>query len=204
VWRQSENDEHAILGRRFVLGEGWTTPVVVSPARPEGGLSLRLAVNPVGQALAVWDRGAELWSSRFTHEAGWDQEERISVFERALEAFEVGMNPQGVGASVWAHGTTGTTVTGARFVPGTGWGDPSTITITESFLRGLTVAVDSQGQAFAAWVQMYGEGHGVWTSLLLSSGDGWLDPLLLVAVAAGASLAILGAYLFYRSRQRKG
>jgi len=134
-----------------------------------------VAVNPAGNAIAVWaqSEGAanSVWANRYVLGVGWDvatpiesrPEEaswpRVAV-DRAGNAVALWFQWDGSHTSVWAN----------RYVVETGWEGASLIgTGTgDAFFRypeDLSIAVDAAGNAFALWIEVNpNSGYGIWTN----------------------------------------
>lgn len=205
VWRQSTESGHAIMGRRFIPGAGWGPSEVVSEGAPVGGVSVSVAVNPSGHAIALWDQGKELWSSQRTPETGWTAAERVVELGGPPGRFDIAMDPKGFGVATWSNGTLKeSTVAVARFVPGGGWEDPSMIARIQgpAYVLGPDVVIAEQGEAFIAWSRLFDDDHGVWSSRFPAVSAGTPMPLLLV-VGAGAAGVALAAATYTVLRRRK-
>ncbi|MEM9192265.1 MAG: hypothetical protein AAGF12_24035 [Myxococcota bacterium] len=70
VWTQSDGALLNIWANTFMPGSGWGTPVQLDSDNREAD-SPDIAIDPAGNALAIWDHGEEIWYARFTPAEGW-------------------------------------------------------------------------------------------------------------------------------------
>ncbi len=150
---------------------GWGDPVKVDSA-PASAVIPRVAVDPAGNALAVWQQydGARVsaFAARFTPSGGWEAPELVEFNQTGdVSTPDVGLGADGNGTAVWAQSTgTRWAVFANSYVPGAGWGTPYQLDPNASGSADLTrVAVAASGRAAAVWVLDGGANESVWGAL---------------------------------------
>ncbi|MBW2550881.1 MAG: hypothetical protein JRE19_09530 [Deltaproteobacteria bacterium] len=194
VWGQAHGMEvtgYGVWSNRFTPSRGWGTAERIEAS---GGGGADVAIDPQGNALAVWRRWSAwadpsdtFWANRFTPSAGWQTEERIEHNDQGgTGGPRVAMDPQGNAIAVWSQwsGTRGN-VWSNRFTPSEGWGTAErTEANTEHDAWNPQVAMDPQGNAIAVWataVTVESEDtiemtyYRIWSNRFTPT-DGWGSP----------------------------
>jgi hypothetical protein len=181
AWFQIDNGVYAIWAARFVAGEGWHAPVVVSQ---EPGRAFRpvLALGPEGVVTAVWyqeeDVRYRMMAARYTAETGWSDPEPIERREQGMAWDpDLAAGPSGELLAVWKvrdNGSVGVQAAlaspegewdVARLVDGGTGGDPAVV--GAGFVAGDV--------PFAAWQSFNASGASVWVSRYYAP-SGWGPP----------------------------
>ncbi len=117
--------------------------------------SYDLAVDPAGNALAVWLEADNVFANRYSADSGWGAEELIETSALAAGAPTVAVDSSGNGLAVWGQSDgAAETVFFNRYVTGSGWAAADSI---QTGAIGVTlslpqVAVDSSNEALAVWL----------------------------------------------------
>jgi hypothetical protein len=124
---------HAVAARRFGAGHGWETVVTVTTGQLNREYP-RVAVDPVGNALAVWREAPEggvfeVWAAWCVALSGWGPARRLqSPTAWGANAPSVAVDARGNGIVAWHRGDVGGRIVwAARFQPTGGWGPPEPI-----------------------------------------------------------------------------
>jgi hypothetical protein len=179
VWAQSDGAGFNIWANRYAAGSGWATAQMIEQDDAGDALSPQIAVNPSGNAVAVWQLSGDTQNvlvNNYVAGTGWGTVRVINV-ETAGAALrpQVAMDAIGNAVAVWEQGgkNTGGDIWASRFTPSTGWG---TATLLEQDNVGTAgrpqIAIDATGNAMAVWQQT----QGARTNILASRyvlGSGW-------------------------------
>jgi hypothetical protein len=164
VWQQRDGFRNDIWANHFATGTGWGTPVLVEHDDTGGAESPKVAVDPDGNAIAVWFKTGTspccaIWGNRYTPAGGWETAIAIDSSTVNLNP-HVAMDPGGNAVVVWLYFTR---VKSRRFTQAAGWGTPSLIggPTAQSWPR---VALDANGNATAVWFQDDGTATTVWSN----------------------------------------
>ena len=156
----------------------WQEPVRLSAAGVEA-LEPKLAVDPQGDAVAVWERltGVDLTIQAAFRPAAigaWQEPANLS----AKDAFEpdAAIDPRGDAVAVWQrnNGSTAIVEAAARPAASGAWGEPASLSAVGEDALESDTAVDQQGNAVAAWQRSDGK-H----TIVQSAGYDDAGPLLL-------------------------
>jgi hypothetical protein len=168
---------------RPAAGTWGAQPVDISG--DESALDPQVAVDPQGDAVAVWWRimggNYVVRAARRAAGSGWDA--AVDLSHGAANALnpQVAIDPQGTATAVWesydAAGSIVRSSTGAAGVP---WSDPTDISVRDdgpwpgSFPQ---VAVDPQGNVTADWRAWFSPGHDIGQAARREAGTGWSAPV---------------------------
>lgn len=176
VWQQRESDtvisERRIFASHLNPSAGtWGNPLPLDASVTANSASPVLAVNGVGQAMALWYRGStdELWGATYNPGTGsWDAAIKIQGNELYPWNKDVAIDANGNVMAVWRAYHIGDDRYNAfarRYVPGTGWGSVEIITPSlHSGIEDIAVALDGRGSATALWQQSDGSRQKAWTN----------------------------------------
>jgi len=129
VWAGSERgDEPAgVWSIRYEPDGGWSAEELVEgyPLQMGSDFYPQVAVDPAGNALAVWNAysqtGAAVFSSYYTVGDGWDASVRIDLSIWYVRPPRVGIDDDGDGVAAWHQSTTsGSGVFANRYAPDLG------------------------------------------------------------------------------------
>jgi hypothetical protein len=172
-----------VVGRRFDAARGWQEVVTVAPGRDEAQYP-RVAVDPTGNALAVWNEDSngsaagpvyEVWAARLTAGPGWGPAQRLqdpSAWSASspLVALDAGGN----GIAVWARGDGKELIIwAARFLATSGWGPPEAIGTAGGggiYRDSIAIAVNPRGDGITAWPQWDGAHNSIWVNRFAAGG----------------------------------
>jgi len=164
IWQQQAGMRFDMYSSRYVPGSGWSKPEPIEHADAGSAVSPRIAVEPGGNAVAVWMQGTgkvirdqgdqfQAWSNRYTAGRGWGNAEMIDIPGDAQTRFpHVAIDDKGNGMAAWNRTDGGFyNIWATHFSANGKWSKPELI---ES---------DDSGHAFWAWVSMDGAGNGLVT-----------------------------------------
>jgi len=168
-----------IAASRLNAKVGWGAVVTVAAGRPQPEYP-RVAVDPAGNALAVWheapDGGQfEVWAAWFAAGSGWGPGQRLqSPSAWGADAPGVAMDARGSGIVVWRRGDGDRRIIwAARFQPTSGWGRPEPIGTGPSArieVGPVAIALSPGGDGIAAWQQWDGTRFAIWANQFAASG----------------------------------
>jgi len=177
VWYQASGTSNSVAGMyadRYTVGTGWGTPVHIGTS--EGGWSApgpRIAVDPNGNAIAVWYASGKpgISANRYVAGTGWGTAEAIidSGSTSYSEDVQIACDKNGNAIAVWNH--YGGKLYANRYVAGTGWGTTD-IVDSEGQDYSEQIAFDSNGNAIAVWGKYASNSSNVWASRYVV-GAGW-------------------------------
>lgn len=178
VWRQADGVRWNVWANRYTAGVGWGAPVAIETGNGGAGYP-QVAIDPSGNAIAVWDQwdGAafSIWANRFTPAGGWGTAELIeSDNSGPASAAQVAVDDTGDALAVWIQSDgMRDNVWSNRFSPAAGWGTAALIESDDTGdARHARVAVDSAGNGLAVWDQGGGTVANVMVNRYSAAG-GW-------------------------------
>jgi len=199
VWAEHVTDaEWPLLSSQYQPGEGWASavPIAVGTETDE----LLLAVNPSGNALALWTQytgdvllgtlGETLWSSHWEAGSEWTAPESIQS-DDAISYPDVAIDPQGNGIAVWrGSNDEGSKLWTNRFDASSGWEGAEPLSTTPLDASQTSLDMDADGNAVAVWVQSAsGDDCSVW-SRPYTLESGWGDPEMIGAARKGTCFGV--------------
>jgi hypothetical protein len=182
IWHQDAGTPENIWARRYIPGTGWEgAPVQISDSTSSIFTAARLAVEPSGNAFAVWVQYStvqpEAWANRYIPGWGWGTPVLLNTDGSAVNGnfVEIDVDGGGNAIAVWQQtfGGYGRLVA-RRFVPASGWLPPEGIdTINIYFPGPPQVAFGGDGSAVAVWAKMDETGaYNLWAGRY-TPGSGW-------------------------------
>ena len=163
----------------------WGAPERIDIDHEGGAGGDRVAMDPQGNATAVWVQSEEagariykVWANRFSPSRGWETAEPVEASGTAGgRGADVAMDPQGNAVVVWRRTNEepdpSSTFWANRFTPSAGWQTEERIERNDQASSGdPRVAMDPQGNAIAVWPQLSGARENVWSNRFTPS-DGW-------------------------------
>jgi hypothetical protein len=183
VWSRKNGGEFSgpsdIWSSHFTPASGWSSAARIETDDAEDALSPQVAVDPSGQAFAVWSQGRGVWANRFAPGSGWGVAERIATGSEP----RVAVHSDGQAVAVWRGSSS---ISSSRFSQETGWGVVERITaVNNSFSTSSPqIAIDASGNALTLW-QKRGDGGSsqIWANrYTTTTGWGVAEP-----TAAGSS-----------------
>jgi hypothetical protein len=188
VWRRSNGPNYIVQGAVRPAGGGvWRAPVDLSAAGGDAG-EPQVAVDPQGNAVAVWDRfnGANYIVQGAVRPAGsgvWQAPVNLSAAGRTAGEPQVAVDPQGNAVAVWDRSDgANTIVQGAVRPAGSGvWQAPVDLSAAGRTAGEPQVAVDPQGNAVAVWDRSDGTNTIVQGAVRPAGSGVWQAPVDLSA-----------------------
>jgi hypothetical protein len=159
--------DDAIGASRYTVGAGWSTPVTFDSSNSEID-EAQLAVDPAGNALAVWiEDGAtkHIWANRYTVGSGWGAAERIAVATSSTEGVQVAMDAAGNAIAVWMQYApnveNSAEIMAIRYVAGAGWGVARSIDNETDDVIDPHPVFDASGDAVVVWISFDGSVNNI-------------------------------------------
>ena len=152
----------------------WLKPAGLSAA--ENGGELRVAVDAIGDAFAVWTRAGAVQSAQRPAGKTWSAAQSISGGCVDAQGFEFAVSPKGRAVAVWECPKGGNTIVQAAVRPlGGTWSAPRDLSAPGHDAHVPQVAVDRTGDALAVWARSNGTDVVVQGAERRAAGD-WLPP----------------------------
>jgi hypothetical protein len=177
VWDQYDGTSYNSWANRFTPTSGWGTAQIIR-TNTAGTSSPQVAVDPSGDALAVWSQFGgtriNIWATRFTPTTGWGTAQPIGTNNTGdASSPQVAVDPNGNGLAVWNQfDGTRFTIWATRFTPTTGWSTAQLIGTETGDAASAQVVVDSSGNALATWSQFDGTRRSIWANRF-TPATGW-------------------------------
>jgi hypothetical protein len=157
----------------------WGTATVIE-TNEAAALNPRLAGDRLGNAMAVWVQGNDIWANRYVAGSAWSpiNAAKIEANDGAASNPQVAMDASGNAMAVWAQGND---IWGNRYATGSGWNsnNATRIEANDGAASNPQVAMDPSGNAMAVWIQpgdfLQGSPDnriGIWATHY-SAGSGW-------------------------------
>ena len=138
----------------LAAGSVWAAPVALASANCAGGLAQRLAVNPAGQAVMVWQRrgAAAGWCARRFDGGQWAAEAVIPSTPAASGAtLALALTPAGQAVAAWPLDNFGGLAFAQQDGASTGWSAPALLVPANSFVFSPTLSAAADGSLLLAW-----------------------------------------------------
>jgi len=180
VWPQTNGIRDNIWASRYVVGSGWSTPVLIETNTAGNAYAPNVAIDANGDAIAVWHKydgtRNNIWANRFVPGTGWGAATLIETNNTQSASYpRIAMNANGDAIAVWdQYDGARNNIWANRYVVGTGtWGAAELIeTDNAGSAVSPSIAVDVNGNAIAVWVQSDGTRFNLWTNRYVA-GTGW-------------------------------
>jgi hypothetical protein len=179
VWDRYNGTNYVIEAATRMAGGDWQAPVELS-ATGQDGLVPRIALDPAGDAVAVWDsrQGSDYVIEAATKAAGgaWQAGQAISAPGKNAEEPQarVAVDPAGDAVVVWErYNGANYIVEAATKASGTPWLPPQELSAAGRNAFNADVAVDPAGEAVAVWERSNGANQIIETATR-APGAPWL------------------------------
>lgn len=166
AWDQADPSWTNVYAARRVVGGGWGAPVKISNDTA-AALSVAVAIDPDGRALATWRQGGGIWAARFAPGMSWAAAERISdASVSTADAPRVAIDASGNGIVAWTQDGTSASLNEvwvARYLRDDGWKSDRRARVSDLEAGAndvIGLVSDDYGRAFVMWVQA----NQVWTA----------------------------------------
>jgi hypothetical protein len=179
----------------------WRAPVRLSPS--ERALGPELALNPGGDAVAVWDHeeGADCPTQpaslscihiveAASRTSGNDWQTPVEVSRPGIGAAPlVALDPAGDAAIIWIHDIGQDRVLQATIRPhgAATWPNANDLSGTPLEIKNHAVALDGGGNAVAVWAQRDASSFYIVGDLRPAAGGVWLAPVALSSISSDAT-----------------
>ena len=180
VWHQRSSDPalRGVWSNRYAPTMGWSAAVRIDSMPGNSGLFPKLAMDPSGNAIAVWAQGG-IWANRFTPSNGWGDPEPLATPDEDDDNTpidpQVGVDRHGNAIVAWrliSLSSNPEPVLASRFTASVGWAPPVQIDAGDDrTTRQHTLGVDPDGRAIAVWVVR----ASIWANRF-TPAEGWGTP----------------------------
>lgn len=191
VWGQTDGTRYNIWANRFVVGTGWGTATLIETVNTADALQPRVAVEPRGNAVAVWDMSdgtrSNIWANYYAAGTGWGTAALIetdnSTYARSPQ---VAVSPKGDAIALWFQGAgVGSTILYNEYVADVGWGAGGvTVADRPQSVGDVALAQNNGADATCVWSEWGGGRFDTWSSHF--SRGSWERAELIEADNAGS------------------
>ena len=179
VWDAFDGKEHSIEASYRVAGGSWQSPATIASAPGGEVLPAGVALDPHGNALAVWRSnavGSKVEYSSRPASGGWTTPQPVSGETNNWYLPQVAIDGAGNAVAIWQHRVAGgkEQIQAARMPAGGGWQPAVNLTepFTEVFRGSPKIAINAAGQATAVWAA--GEpGKEIIQSATMNAAGSW-------------------------------
>lgn len=193
VWERSNGSNSIVQAAPRPAGGAWSVPQDLSAAG-QSAAEPQVAVDPVGNAVAVWKRydGANYITQASSRPAGgtWGVPQNLSVSGEHTYNPQIAVDPNGNAFAVWWRGP-GPSPKAQKAIraPAGGWSAPSDLSAPGQIGTHPAVAADPNGNAVAVWQRFDGANQ-----IVQAAGYDAAGPKLnsLAVPASGSAGAPLG------------
>ncbi|HEU4945286.1 MAG TPA: PKD domain-containing protein [Solirubrobacterales bacterium] len=160
---------------------GWLEPKDISAANEVVDGRPEVAVDPAGNAVAIWERhvsGEEIVeASERSAGSDWSEPEILSLPDEEGRQSQVTIDAAGNAIAVWITGksASGFVVRSAVRPPGGEWSKPEDVSDSISEAVTPRLAVDAAGEAVAIWTA-FDSGDRIVQGAVRSAGGEWSEP----------------------------
>ncbi len=159
----------------------WLEPQDISAANEVVDGRPEVAVDPAGNAVAIWERhvgGEEIVEASERPAGGdWSEPEVLSLPGEEGQDSRVVIDASGTAIAVWITGEspTGFVVRSAARLPGGEWSEPEDVSDSISEAVTPLLAVDAASEAVAVWTAFEG-GDRILQGAVRSANGDWSEP----------------------------
>jgi hypothetical protein len=185
VWPQTNGIRDNIWASRYVVGSGWSTPLLIETNTAGNTYAPSIAIDPNGNAIAVWAQSdgtrLNIWANRYVAGTGWGTAQLIETDNAGPALYpRVAMDANGNAIAVWNQSDgTHYNAMANRYAAGSGWGTATLIeTDNTGNVGSPTIAMDANGNAISVWAQYDGTRYNLWSNRYVA-GTGWGTAALL-------------------------
>lgn len=154
IWTQGSPGGTTLITGAVLTGVAWGTPTSLSLAGESANMP-KVAMNPSGQAIAVWRRcngsNGIIQSAFYAPPIGWNQPGDLSTTGESAAIPQVGIDAEGNGIAVWRRFNGTNFIVQASTYSNGAWSSPIGLSADGSSADHPQIAVDSTGRAFATW-----------------------------------------------------
>ena len=158
----------------------WLEPKDISAANEEVDGRPEVAVDPAGNAVAIWERhvGDEEIVEATERPAGgdWSEPEVLSLPGEEGQRSQVAIDASGNAIAFWiTEESTNFVVRSAVRPPGGGWSEPEDVSDSTSETVWPLLAADAAGEAVAVWIAFDGSNFILQGAVRSADGE-WSEP----------------------------
>jgi hypothetical protein len=180
VWQRSNGTNVFVQAASRPAGGAWQQPVNLSQPG-QNAEEPELAVDPQGDAVAVWRRsdGSNLRVQAASKPAGGAWQAPVNLSEAGQSATEqsVAFDSQGNAVAVWTRFDGSNYIIQAAFrAAGGAWQEPVNLSQAGQTAELPQVVLDSQGGAFAVWKRSDGTNEII-QAAFRPAGGAWQEPV---------------------------
>ena len=196
VWTRYDGSNTIVEGSSAQIGGAWRGPTQLS-APGQSAEAPQVAVDPAGDALAVWSRsnGTNTIVEAASRQAGgaWSSSLALSASAQNAYSPQVAIDAAGEALAVWTrYDGSNTIVEGSSAQIGGAWRGPTQLSAPGQSAEAPQVAVDPAGDALAVWSRSNGT-NTIVEAASRQAGGAWAAPVALSSLGRSASALAIGA-----------
>jgi hypothetical protein len=165
LWRYGTSlSNGSAWSNRYVAGSGWgdSGQMIRLDGTPRGIKDPHFAVNPAGNAFAVWTQPDlagrnQIFVNRYVSGSNWGFARRVDNVAASANAIggRVVMDAAGNAFVIYRHdvSTSDDAISATRYILSVGWSTPVAIDVSNSGIDEAQIAVDPAGNAIAVWIE---------------------------------------------------
>ena len=185
VWWRNNGVKNVIEAAGRPVAGTWQAPEELSAADQDAG-EPQIAVDPQGDAVAIWTNGIIEAASRPSG-GSWQAPVELSAPEDFATSPKIALNPKGDAVAVWRRYTGASWIIEAASRPAGGsWQAPVELSAAAHEGMKAQVALNSQGDAVVVWERFNGANEII-EAASRPAGGSWQAPVELSAAGHNAS-----------------
>jgi PKD domain len=190
IWARLSATESIIESASHPAGGDWSGPVKVAVV-PRFVERPRIALDPSGNAVAIWDRldpaGRVIESASRPAAGSWSDPTRLSAVGAEAIATQVAVDSAGNAVAIWRRvNATESNIESASRPIGGDWSGPTPVSPTGIDAERPQLAVDPAGNAVAIWARLSAT-ESIIESASHPAAGSWSEPTQLSAAARSAT-----------------
>jgi hypothetical protein len=168
IWLQHDGVNGNVWASRRAASGSWSTPQVIETAAGQAD-SPRLAVDRVGNAIAIWSvhdgTRRSVWANRYAVGGGWGNAGLVEQNDGDANRPHVAMDPSGHALAVWQQVENGVSNTFfSRYTVAGGWTARALVENGSEDSSVPQIAIDADGDALAIWSQIEGGTRSIFSN----------------------------------------
>jgi len=178
VWEEFDGTNSIVRSSTLPFGGTWSPPVTISAPTFDSSQIPQVAVDPMGNAVAVWQRHNGSFNitqaATLPFEGTWSTPVDISLTTIDTFSPQVGVDNFGNAIAVWTN-VTNQIIQGATLPFGGAWTAPVNISSSSDLSNVPDLAVNPAGNGVAVWTAL-SSGNFFTQASTFTPGGGWTAP----------------------------
>jgi hypothetical protein len=155
VWMAYQQGQYTIQAATLSLGESWSQPVCLAGLGQQASRP-QVAVDPVGNAIAIWSRLIDskrvIQAARLPFKGEWSVPLNVSASDQDSQNPQIAIDPAGNAVAVWVEWSEQESIVQAATLPFEGhWSAPLALSARGEYAADPQVVINAASYAFAVW-----------------------------------------------------